>query len=600
MSVANQIKIRVIDEDEEERKKKSASKSKTKKNVENKKEVKKTIAKKKTVEKKKTVSKKESVKKTAKKKTTATKNTKETTTKKKSELEVDPDKVDKLDFEKALKKELADAVDSEDNIDVEDAKEVVKEKAEEELGTLDLRDENAIKNEEATHKSVYVKNLIHEKDIDDDTDDGLSESNIEVKSSEDEKTIESKIESQSSVKDLITDSIKEEEEKQTENLVSKSVSGKRSIKLYRRIAGFFVFLVIVLLSVIAYFSYVRVSIVLIPNQERVSNNMIFDVKDIDKGISEDSGVIKGIVKQIEIEHEGTYKASGKEIIGKETIGTVTIINDTTKAQPLIATTRLLSSDGKLFRIKETVISPAGGNIEVAVYADEPSAEMAIGPTRFSIPGLWAGLQDKIYAESKTDMVFQQKLKMHITQDDIDNSLRLLKQELLAKAKEEVVAKYSEYGQTNYDIDEGSIISEVEAEAGEEKEDFSASMKGKIIVVAFDEDLAAQLAEQKLISSLSENKELLSFDETKIVYTLNSYDYEQGSATINANFEGKVSLKENSEIVGRDEILGLNDDELKTYLNSKSELAGFEVKYYPAFKKNLKFIEPSKIRIEIKK
>ncbi len=379
---------------------------------------------------------------------------------------------------------------------------------------------------------------------------------------------------------------------------------RRSVGLYRKIAISFMVLTLVLVAVIFYFTFVSVTIILVPNQERISNNMIFTVSGADSGTAgTDAAIIPGTVEQIQISHEGTYPATGEEIIGQEAVGEVTIINSYTKNQPLVATTRLLSSDGKLFRLKTTVNVPAGGSAQALIYADEPSPEMAIGPSKFTIPGLWAGLQDKIYAESANDIVYQQKVKKHIAAEDIENAVRDMKQTLLALVQQEVSDAYKDYSQTKYKIDENSIISQVSGKAGDEVEDFPVSMKANVVVVAFDGEAAANMTRQKFLSALPSNKELISFDDANIIYSLNSFDYVEGEATMNATFEGKVSLKDNTEIVDLDAIKGLNASQLDLYLSDLKEIAGYEIRFSPSFLPGFLKRVPrlvDRIKVEIKK
>ncbi len=81
-------------------------------------------------------------------------------------------------------------------------------------------------------------------------------------------------------------------------------------------------------------------------------------------------------------------------------GTVRIFNKYSRPQTLVRITRLLTADQKLYRIDKTIHLQPGEEVDVAVYADKPGAEFAIGPTRFTIPGLFIDLQKFIYAESK--------------------------------------------------------------------------------------------------------------------------------------------------------------------------------------------------------
>jgi hypothetical protein len=373
----------------------------------------------------------------------------------------------------------------------------------------------------------------------------------------------------------------------------------RPVGLYKKFAFTFILLTVLLLAVIGYFTFVKVDIILIPNQERISNNLIFDIYDKDIGQSENSTAIAGVVKEITIDLSENYPTTGSEVIGEETVGIVTITNNYIKNQPLVATTRLLSPDDKLFRIKNTINVPAGGSVQVEVYADEPGEDMAIQPTTFTIPGLWAGLQDKIYGQSHEAFNYQQKKKMSVVQEDIDAGLRDIKQKLLTKAKTEINKSYSEYEQIIYSVNENSIDYTIDAEVGEEREEFPITIEANVIVVAFGDKTAAELAKQKFSSALSSNKEIISFDEDNILYALHESDPDKGVASVNATFEGKVSLKEYEEVVDINKILGLNSKQLEAYLSGLPEIAGYEIKFFPSFIKKVPRLS-DRVNIELRK
>lgn len=398
-------------------------------------------------------------------------------------------------------------------------------------------------------------------------------------------------------------SLNENEDEEIQEIVKTKARNNRSVNIYRRIAYFFIFLVFILLVTSAYFLLTKVTIILVPDQERMSNNLIFDVQDNDSNASVSHTNVVGVVKTIKVKYEKSYPASGSEVIGKEAVGKVTLFNSYSKNQMLVATTRLMSAGGDLFRLKNTVNVPAGGEVEAEIYADVPSPEMAIGPTKFNIPGLWAGLQDKIYAESTEKVVYQQKIKKHITQDDIDNGIRDMRQQLLIKAKEEINKSYSDYDEIIYNIDDDSISSSIDAEVGDELDEATINMSADVIVVAFNADESSKLAELKLVSSLPDNKELISFDKENIIYSLNNYDSADGVATINATFEGKVSLKENSTVIDKEKIIGLNQKQLEAFLGDMPDISGFDIKFYPAFLPEfLKKVPrlPERIEVKVKK
>ena len=95
----------------------------------------------------------------------------------------------------------------------------------------------------------------------------------------------------------------------------------------------------------------------------------------------------------------SYMPSSVEVIEDKAIGNITIINESSLDQPLVATTRFLSEDGVLFRLKERVTVPSQGQIEAEVYADKEGESGNIGSSSFTIPGLSSSVQKLIYGES---------------------------------------------------------------------------------------------------------------------------------------------------------------------------------------------------------
>ncbi len=371
-------------------------------------------------------------------------------------------------------------------------------------------------------------------------------------------------------------------------------------KTYRNIAMFFVIGAFVMLAFIFYFTFSRLTITIIPRKEMITGEAVITVYDKNKVSQPPSALesAEGVIEQIQLEEKKKYPASGIEVIGEEVTGKVTIVNNYTKNQPLVATTRLLSPDKKLFRIKETVNVPAGGSVVVDVYADKASPEMAIGPTKFTIPGLWAGLQDKIYAQSNKKFVYGQQTKKYIEQVDIDNAFVDIKKALLQKAENKLGASYKGYDQVIYELDENSISSEVDGKVGEETNSFPVSMKANVIVIAFSSQTVEKIASGKLSMMVPDNKELVEFNGDNLKYVLEDYNINQGTASVNLTFFGTMSLREGAEILDPSKILGLNREQLEDYLDNINEISGYDINFSPNFVNKVpKLID--RINIEVK-
>lgn len=358
-----------------------------------------------------------------------------------------------------------------------------------------------------------------------------------------------------------------------------------SKNIYRKIAFSFIVLTLALVAAVVYFGFSKLTIIIVPAQEKIADTSNIEiVGQTTSGSSLSSEQIYGVVKQVPVEQFKEFIASGKEVLGEEVIGKVTIVNNYIKNQPLVATTRLLSSDNKLFRLKNTINVPAGGRVEAEIYADVAKPEMAVGAGKFTIPGLWAGIQDKIYAESQESMKYNQKVKYIIQQSDIDKAVIQLKNDLLANAKTQVGQAYQDYSQALFAVDNNSITQEVNGKVGEEKEKFSIKMKTMVTVVAFNDDEIYNQVKAKLAATLADDKEVSKFNKQDMTYVLESFDIMGATAIVNVASIAQAALKDGAKVIKKNNLAGLSYEQLKTYLNSLPEVAGYQIKFFPSFVK----------------
>src|SRR3989339_722163 len=130
-----------------------------------------------------------------------------------------------------------------------------------------------------------------------------------------------------------------------------SAGGKplsRSLKIYQRIAVAFVFATFFLLVAVLYLSISRATITITPTPKIVSIDA--DVQVV--AAPSEAGELSGIVLNERLSASKIYvlPSEGASAVEAKAGGTVTLINETNTDQPLVATTRLLSEEGVLFRI----------------------------------------------------------------------------------------------------------------------------------------------------------------------------------------------------------------------------------------------------------
>ncbi|MCF7819981.1 MAG: hypothetical protein K9M44_00715 [Candidatus Pacebacteria bacterium] len=366
-----------------------------------------------------------------------------------------------------------------------------------------------------------------------------------------------------------------------------------SISLYKKLARLFIVLTAILLLAIVYFSFSKLTIAISPAEEVVNNNVLLDVYNK----PDSDSVLSGSVMSITAESEDTFLASGEEIIGEEIAGTVTIINNYSKDQALVATTRLLSPDDKLYRIKDSVNVPAGGSLEVEIYTEEVKPEMAISPTQFIIPGLWSGLQDQIYAKNNETFIYRTKTEKYVRPSDIAQAQQELKNKLINKVRAEAKRMFSDDYEVIYDINTDLTDFDYEVEPGDNVSEFSITAESQVVIIAFLKERARELAYNKLSLLIPADKQIQEFKAEDLTYNLDNYNLKDGVATVKISFSGKMSLKDNAEILDRSQLVNLKREQIEKYLENFPEIDSFELKFFPGFVKSAPSL-PEKIEIKI--
>lgn len=371
----------------------------------------------------------------------------------------------------------------------------------------------------------------------------------------------------------------------------------RSVRIYKRIAVGFSVLVFIILLVVLYFALVKATISIALNEQVINDQVVIAVYDRPQDFSLPAKSVRGLVKTVAVEQSKLYQVSGHDVIGEEVVGQITLYNKYNKSQPLVASTRLLSASGKLYRLKNSVTVPAGGQVVADIYADQAKPEMAVGAELFTIPGLWEGLQDKIYGQSLEGAIkYQQKLRRIIAQDDIDKALADLKQVLKDKVKADFDNTYNDYDYKFYNLDELNLKFAVSGKVGEERDQLPVSMSGTVEVIAFNSDQAQDLAKLSSAAKLPAGQDLLDLDTSNLKYELTKFDPNMVMAEVNMTYDVKARANNKNEIVDKNKIIGLSEDQLKQYLSNIKDIRTYNIEFYPAFIKQVPRLTD---RIEVK-
>jgi len=372
-------------------------------------------------------------------------------------------------------------------------------------------------------------------------------------------------------------------------------------KSYRRLGlGFFI-LSIVIFVFTAYLIWAKVTIIIHPNTEELSQQFSFEIKDpggLTSLVNKD--VVAGKLKTIELEDSGIFKATGSKSLTSDVVGEVTIINNYSKEQTLVATTRLAAftkPDQTLVRLKKTVTVPPGQQIKVQVYPDNPESFKGLEPMKFIIPGLWQGIQDKIYGESSTSLGQGGYTVSIVKEEDLAQAEKDLQDKISQKALAEVNQQL-EPSQALWPKLISTKINEIsyDVQAGDETAEFTAKMKLAVTLIAFDESQLIASARERLKETLPIDKQLVNLDPKSFSYTVEGYNLEANTAKIKADFKGNFRLTDTAQLFDKSNLLGKTTEEIQSYFSQFPEIKSVEVKFQPSWLKKTPRI---KEKIEIK-
>ena len=352
----------------------------------------------------------------------------------------------------------------------------------------------------------------------------------------------------------------------------------RSLKVYQRIAVAFVFMTFFLLLAVLYLSISRATITVIANPRVVSVDTEVDAVPNPTNDGELSGVVtkQSFTKQDVV----TLPQEGATPTEEKAGGTVTIINETTNAQALVATTRLLSKDGVLFRIDSAVNVPAKGQVDVIAHADKAGLSGEIGPTQFTIPGLPESMQTSIYAVSVESMKGGISYKRVLTQKDIDDAVASVSNTLLDEAKSTMSQSVDRSVFTGDSYSMTVTSQGADQDVGADVGSFTVSITIDVTAVYYDANAVKKYALSQLYERVPEGYTADGVSTDAVQMTVKEADTKKGTATLGVYLEGKAIVSEDSQVLNKDRFVGRAPNEVLTLLRASDAVKDASVSFTP--------------------
>lgn len=348
------------------------------------------------------------------------------------------------------------------------------------------------------------------------------------------------------------------------------------VRFYRTIAITFLVLTIILLGVVIFFTSKKATIVIVAKSDSKNVNMAIDVSEsasIGKGI-------KGVVTSTKFVWSEKYYPTSNKVIDGLATGKITVYNDSGLVQPLVKTTRFLTSKGVLFRLSQGVTVPANGKIIANVYSDKKGASGDIGPSDFTIPGLSAVRQKLVYGKSTSKMDGGVRKVGVLTSDD----LQAAKSNFFIKAKQayskDSISAYKNKERVVLVKDNGVVAAN--KEVGDEIDQFILSGTSTVVSIYYDKSELQNILSRELSKKIDTNSEkVLSIGKDPQVSVAN-YNLVSGTGRLSVYQDVLVTLDANGTKMAAANFFDKDKDEIQRYVMGLGHVVGVEVKFSPTW------------------
>lgn len=347
---------------------------------------------------------------------------------------------------------------------------------------------------------------------------------------------------------------------------------RRSIlpTLSSRFFAIFILLCLLTAGISLFFVLPKADIFIALKAENVKGDFNFVLDENISEIDQEKNQLPAQNVEIVSEKSQTYKANSKKNLSEKATGEIVIYNEcSTGTQTLVANTRFLSKEGKVFKVEEGVTVPGftkpedtviAGQKRVKVVAEGAGESYNIGATSFTIPKLQELVSWKyscLYARSDSAMSGGiEKEVTYVSDSDYNTAKEALLKLVKAENDQKIVEKQNDSTfVVNDDSDEGQVSTKSSVAVGGVAEEFVLTISVKKNVLVVEKSNIDSLLEKNIIKLANSGD--ASPVEDSLSYEVKDFDKKDDKVSIT------VSASE-------DFVFNVNEDEIKGAVANKNE------------------------------
>lgn len=358
-----------------------------------------------------------------------------------------------------------------------------------------------------------------------------------------------------------------------------------------------------------YFVLPKADVALILKKEKAATSLLATADKKNTAVDVDKGKLPAKILQVEKTESKEFSATGEKEVQEKARGKITIYNEySSSPQTLVATTRFISGDGKIFRIKNSITIPGAAiedgkisprSVEAEVEADEPGESYNIGPSDFTIPGFKGSPKyDAFYGKSNSAMTGGKIGRVNfISQEDMQRAVtEFSNRETLSLVNE--IKKQAPDGYVLLDecVSKQQVEDKTTAKVGDLTGSFRLDFVLSIKALTFPESAMKELALRKLEKVKPRVNSQLREESLLIEYQKVEPDFDNGKINFSLNLQGDFIVPVDVDVIKTD-LTGKNISQVENYFSNRPEIQQSEIKLWPIFARSIPE-DPGRINISV--
>lgn len=356
-----------------------------------------------------------------------------------------------------------------------------------------------------------------------------------------------------------------------------------SLMVYRRIAVVFFGLTAIVVALVFYVVFAKAKVIVMSKQQESQADFIIDVAREPL-----EGEVKGTVFELTDAITRPFPSTSVVKVEVPVEGRVRISSSLSRAQTLVATTRLLTEDEILYRIKDTVVVPAYGSVEVDAFSTGSGEEYAIGDATFIIPGLNPSTQRLFTVETVEPLTGGYYEVRMVTRSDVDVAAEILKEELSARLIDSIRREAEEAGiPTSGEVIKVEVLDqEVDVEIGTETERFQLTVRGRVIATFYDKTALHDLVDDRLADMLPYDRMLLQVNDDRTRVEIEKYDIFSGRTNLRVSVSGVSVMSPQAPYLDPERLTGISVAAALEYLESVEGVSSASIRTSPIWSRRM--------------